>query len=103
MSRIHEALKKAQEERAAHQSERDPAVQESAAEGTISASTSSAPPQSPTAVLVAPDLPVNGHADQNGGPLTFESLLARSRQRNWNPDPAMLLFAGGASSDFGAR
>jgi protein-tyrosine kinase len=111
MSRIHEALKKAQEERAAQQSERDPAAQESAAEVSTSSSPASSSAQvsapisapvsspAPSAVLVAPDLPVVTRASQNGGPLTFESLLAHSRQRNWKPDPAMLLFANGDGDD----
>lgn len=107
MSRIHEALKKAQEERAAQQAERDSVAQESAAEvasspvqPAVSAPASAiVPAPAPASVLVAQDFPPMGHAEHNGGPLTFESLLARSRQRNWRPDPAMMLFANGDSED----
>jgi protein-tyrosine kinase len=84
MSRIHEALKKAQEERAAQQ----------AARGTNSQD--GAEPQSsfaPAALLEAPE---NGAAEliaQPAGPITAEMLLARCPQRRWKPDPSVLLFA----------
>jgi len=107
MSRIHEALKKAQEERAAQQAERVPVAQEPAAEVAsppvqlaVSAPVSAPVPAPASATMLATqDFPPMGHAENNGGPLTFESLLARSRQRNWRPDPAMMLFANGDSED----
>lgn len=98
MSRIHEALKKAQEERAAQQSERNTSAQHDSSEQAAM----------PSAVVVqaalleapevsAPAAPVQQR--QNNGPLTIEGLLSRTRQRRWAPDPGMLLFSGGDSDD----
>jgi protein-tyrosine kinase len=87
MSRIHEALKKAQEERAAQQAVRganglDPVDQ--------------APQSSfaPAALLEVPDAPLVMEPETRlAGPITVEMLLARCSQRRWNLNPDMLLFA----------
>jgi protein-tyrosine kinase len=85
MSRIHEALKKAQEERAAQQ----------AAHGTNSVD--AVDPQSQNsfaraALLEAPEESAIGTVGQPDGPIMIEMLLARCPQRRWKPDPSMLLF-----------
>jgi protein-tyrosine kinase len=85
MSRIHEALKKAQEERAA-QAARGGNSQDP---GEAQSQTSYAPAallEAPEAVPVEPVL-------QHDGPLTIEMLLARCPQRRWKLNPDMLLFA----------
>ncbi len=86
MSRIHEALKKAQEERAAQQ--------------TIPGTSAPIPPadvlslpSTPTAVMDVPILAPSLPADQFTGSITYEMLLARCPQRHWKPDPSALLFS----------
>jgi protein-tyrosine kinase len=86
MSRIHEALKKAQEERAAQQAARGPNSQESAEQQPMASA-------APAALLESPDIISIAPAELSSGPITIEMLLARCRQRHWNPDPALLLFA----------
>ncbi len=93
MSRIHEALKKAQEERAVQQTERNLSGQATAPE-VASVSTSA-----PAALLEAPEIPVAMPLQPSDVPWTFESVMARSKQRRWNPDPALLLFADGDNDD----
>jgi protein-tyrosine kinase len=86
MSRIHEALKKAQEERAAQQAVR----------GTNSQDANESQSQTyfaPAALLEAPEAPAAEPASQINGPMTIEMLLARCPQRRWNLNPDMLLFA----------
>jgi protein-tyrosine kinase len=86
MSRIHEALKKAQEERAAQQTNRSTAVPESFESAVFL-------PSTPTAVMEVPALPSSLPADQSTGPLTYEMLLARCPQTRWTSDPSALLFS----------
>ena len=79
MSRIHEALKKAEQERALSQPtprvENSSIILEPAAEpARVIASTS-------VLVGAAPTLGLN-----------YESLLARCPQTRWNPDPKTMLF-----------
>jgi protein-tyrosine kinase len=86
MSRIHEALKKAQEERAAQQMNRGTAAPDF--------SESAAPlPTTPTAVMDVPAFAPSLPTDHLTGPLTYDMLLARCPQVRWNPDPSVLLFA----------
>jgi capsular exopolysaccharide synthesis family protein len=82
MSRIHEALKKAEQERA--QSQPAPRTE-------TPASVMDAPAQSPAAVSVAT-------ASSAAAPilgLSAESLLNRSRLTRWNPDLKTMLFFNG--------
>jgi protein-tyrosine kinase len=95
MSRIHEALKRAEQERAASQggrgdsapvmdlpaSEPEPAMTETAhAAGTS------------TAAGTAP-APVNGQGMPSfSNPFTFDTLLARCAQSEWKPDAKTMLF-----------
>lgn len=87
MSRIHEALKKAQEERAAQQAIHG-------ANGHEAAEPQSQNSFAPAALLEVPETPV---AVDPGtallGPITIEMLLARCPQRRWKLNPDMLLFA----------
>jgi capsular exopolysaccharide synthesis family protein len=86
MSRIHEALKKAQEERTAQQS-----IRNANAQGAVSDVPAHA--LSPTAVMEVPVLTPSLPEGQITGSLTYEMLLANCRQENWTPDPKALLFA----------
>jgi protein-tyrosine kinase len=85
MSRIHEALKKAQEERAAQQAAHG-ANSNGAAEHQPAISAAPAGLLEPPEAIVAPP------AALPAGPITIEMLLARCRQRQWNPNPSLLLF-----------
>ena len=95
MSRIHEALKKAEQERAATQG------------GSIPPSFVTTPVDDPpslrsgvpasTVTPATPDVP--GIA-AFASPFSVDTLLARSAQQEWKPDPATMLFLNG---DDGAR
>jgi protein-tyrosine kinase len=82
MSRIHEALKKAEQERAMSQPEgRGTPVRE-------------APVDIPSAIANAMtgDTPLSVPSPAIG--LNAESLFARTRQTRWSPDPKVMLFFG---------
>lgn len=80
MSRIHEALKKAEQERAMNQ----PATRVETASSVLEPSTEPAGVMAAavSAAIAAPAF-------------TGESLLSRSRQTTWNPDLSKLLFLSG--------
>jgi len=85
MSRIHEALKKAQQERGTGaSSELPPAVAEPAPVRETA-------PAAPSATIGAPELPAPG-AVAADKPITLEALAARCPRHRWNPDPQSLLF-----------
>jgi protein-tyrosine kinase len=87
MSRIHEALKKAQEERAAQQAVRS-------ANGQEAAEPQSQNSFAPAALLEVPETPAAVEPSTGlTGPITIEMLLARCPQRRWKLNPEMLLFA----------
>ncbi len=94
MSRIHEALKKAEEERASSQGG---AVQPSFATAPVTDppvfAETSAQPVAPAA-LPHPGMPAFA------SPFSIDTLLARCAQQEWKPDPATMLFLNG---DDGAR
>src|SRR6266404_8517305 len=82
MSRIHEALKKAEQERAMSQ----PSVRTDAPPSILE-------PSPEPALVIANGSSMSGSAA--AAILTPESLLARSRQTNWKPDPKTMLFFAG--------
>ena len=86
MSRIHEALKKAEQERAmaepVQRAESAPVLVE---ERVVDAE----PPANLPSISAAPMV------------MTPEILLARSRQTKWNPDPKTMLFFGGEEHVYG--
>lgn len=86
MSRIHEALKKAQEERAAQQAVRGASPQDAN-------ESQSQTYFAPAALLEAPEAPAVEQIAPLDGPVTIEMLLARCPQRRWKLNPDMLLFA----------
>lgn len=99
MSRIHEALKKAEQERAAMQGSAAPPanyVPETAPGEPVMPET----PRVSAAALAAGALGNVGMPAFSGSSFTPDTLLARSSQLEWTPDPATMLFMNG---DDGAR
>ncbi len=82
MSRIHEALKKAEQERALSQ----PAVRVEIGQSVLE-------PSSELSGTIAAATSFNPFAP--GGIVTPESLLTGSRKTNWTPDPKTMLFFSG--------
>jgi protein-tyrosine kinase len=96
MSRIHEALKKAEQERAA-------------AMGGVAPSGVAVPPPEPAVfpeavVPPAPDTAAGAAAmPAFAAPYSLETLLARCPQLEWKPDPAATLFMNGNESAKGTE
>src|SRR5215470_16222295 len=90
MSRIHEALKKAEQERASAQG------------GTVPSSFASAPVAEPPAYedAIVTATPPNLGMPEFAGGLGLETLLARCAQPEWKPDLQTMLFMNGSD---GAR
>ncbi len=94
MSRIHEALKKAEQERAATQG------------GAVQPNFASTPVAEPPVFTQTPAAPMTPAAMSQSGmpafgsPFNTDTLLARCAQLEWKPDPATMLFLNG---DDGAR
>jgi capsular exopolysaccharide synthesis family protein len=97
MSRIHEALKKAEEQRATSQGSHAEAAQVV----DIPASEPLAPPvaQSPPfpAVPAPPAMP------SFGASFTFDTLLARCAPANWSPDAKTMLFFNAEEQAYGTE
>lgn len=88
MSRIHEALKKAEQERAANQMLASPA--------NSTAAPVAEPPILPDEPVRSPDpLALNAMMPALSGSYSMENLLARCPQMEWKPDPDAMLFMNG--------
>jgi len=87
MSRIHEALKKAEQERAANQG------------AAPQASAPAAPVMDLPGAAAVQEIPAAGLQSSSapffGSPYSVDSLLARPSQHEWKPDPATVLFLTG--------
>lgn len=94
MSRIHEALKKAEQERAASQGGQVEPVANEERFAETAPSFQHAPPMENPAAMPAGTLPV-GTMPAFSSQVTADTLLARCAQGNWSPDPKTMLFAGG--------
>lgn len=93
MSRIHEALKKAEEERAAAQHG-----------GYVETLTVPAPTKAPSIEAVTVhDSPAQTPNTPFTSALTYDSLLARTAQRRWSPDPKTMLFFDEDEQAFGTE
>ena len=105
MSRIHEALKRAEQDRAASQggrvdspvtdlpvTEPVPAMPETARIPTASSATATA--AAPAASATAPTF---------SNPFTFDTLLARCTQAEWKPDAKTMLFFNGEENALGTE
>src|SRR5215831_3866711 len=85
MSRIHEALKKAEQERAA--------TQRGVAQSTV------APALEPPTVLEIPMISTPNQGKPGlPDPFNLETLLSRSTQTEWKPDLTTMLFMNGNDS-----
>jgi capsular exopolysaccharide synthesis family protein len=93
MSRIHEALKKAEQERATTQG------------GSVQPSHPSAPVADPPvlAEMPAPFTAPNQGMAGFASPFTLETLLARCPQSEWKPDLRTMLFMNGNDSSIGTE
>ena len=100
MSRIHEALKKAEQERAATQggAQADFAVSPvTAAPLVVEESASVATAVAPSSSAPSPAMPVFG------SPFSLDTLMARCSQMSWKPDPATMLFSNGEDAARGTE
>jgi capsular exopolysaccharide synthesis family protein len=100
MSRIHEALKKAEQERASTQGG-------GALPGFASAPVAEHPlagnaPVGPATAVAAPSMPSPG-MPVFASPFSLDALLAGSVQSEWTPDPSTMLFLNGDDSARGAE
>ena len=97
MSRIHEALKKAEEERALSQGSQPssfpPAVSASAPAAIVDEAPASA----------ASSVPFSAPMPSFGTPFTLDTLLARAPQLDWQPDGKTMLFFNGNESARGTE
>src|SRR5438309_9301542 len=90
MSRIHEALKRAEQERVASatgQLDQGQAAVVAPLQPAAPAMTGAA-----TAAAVTDPVAVAGHVPSFGSTFTFDTLLARCGQSQWNPDAKTMLF-----------
>jgi capsular exopolysaccharide synthesis family protein len=91
MSRIHEALKRAEQERAASQTAQRSDRQ--AEHASVSSVIEAAPPPS---ILPRPILPHHNIAltetEPVLGPLQFDALWGKCSRRDWKPDPNLIVF-----------
>jgi capsular exopolysaccharide synthesis family protein len=95
MSRIHEALKRAEQERAASQGgrvEHTPAVDTPGVDLTPVMPETANPGVASAAVAAAPATRAAQGMPSFSNPYTFDTLLARCAQGEWNPDPKTMLF-----------
>ncbi|HEX3320627.1 MAG TPA: CpsD/CapB family tyrosine-protein kinase [Terriglobales bacterium] len=97
MSRIHEALKKAEQERASSQGVPSESTPLAEREVEHSPAFSSA-----TAVQSAPN-PASETMPAFTSQVTADTLLARCAQGNWNPDPKVMLFVSGDDQKAGTE
>jgi capsular exopolysaccharide synthesis family protein len=92
MSRIHEALKRAEQERSASQTAQRSDRQ--ADHASVSSVIETARPL--PSILPKPVLPHQSdpqiEAEPVAGPLQFDSLWAKCSRRNWKPDPNLVVF-----------
>jgi len=101
MSRIHEALKKAEQERAA--------TPGGAGQPSFATTPVADPPvfaETPAAAaMVAPADPALGHPGMPAfaSPFGVDTLLARAAQQEWKPDPTTMLFLSGDDSACGTE
>src|SRR6266849_2766229 len=98
MSRIHEALKRAEQERAASQGGH---VESLHTMDVPAVGSAGAPPVIERAPLSTPASAAAVPAFSNA--FTFDTLLARCAQSEWNPDPKSMLFFNEDERKYGAE
>jgi len=98
MSRIHEALKKAEQERAA--------TQGGAVQPNLATTPVAEPPvfgESPAEVAAAPNGVARAGMPAFASPFNTDTLLARCAQLEWKPDASTMLFMNGDDSARGTE
>jgi capsular exopolysaccharide synthesis family protein len=90
MSRIHEALKRAEQERSASQGHPDALPM---AQAPLGENAGMAADAGSVAAVMAPS--VSSSMPGLSSPFTFDTLLARCAQSTWTPDPTTMLFFHG--------
>ena len=106
MSRIHEALKRAEQERAASQGTRTDAspVMDLPAQEPDPVAGDGARPAMPSASVNAVSPPPGGHGMPSfSSPFTLDTLLARCTQCEWKPDAKTMLFFNQEENALGAE
>ena len=106
MSRIHEALKRAEQERAASQGTRTDAspVMDLPAQEPDPVAGDVARPAMPAASVNAVSAPPGGHGMPSfSSPFTLDTLLARCTQCEWKPDAKTMLFFNQEENALGAE
>jgi protein-tyrosine kinase len=93
MSRIHEALKKAEQERASSQGERVPSSYATTPVADVGGYED----------IEVNRVPPNLGMPELGGPFSLETLLARCPQTGWSPDLQTMLFMNGNDSAKGTE
>jgi len=94
MSRIHEALKKAEQERAASQGgPAQPSYAATAEEPPMAPA--DVPPAAVSAAVHTASAPLTSAMPSFASSFSLDALLARCPQLRWNPDPKTMLFFNG--------
>jgi capsular exopolysaccharide synthesis family protein len=96
MSRIHEALKRAEEERAAGQGGQPDIT----AAANVAVATD---PMGSSPVMDHPHVNLQSAMPAMGSPFTFDTLLARCAPMNWSPDLKTMLFFNPEEQGFGTE
>src|SRR5580704_10457205 len=99
MSRIHEALKKAEEQRASSQGGQAEAAQVV----DIPASELLVPPLTQGPPLAAAPAPAAPPIPSFGASFTFDTLLSRCATVKWSPDVKTMLFFNGQEQAYGTE
>src|ERR1700689_1739692 len=95
MSRIHEALKRAEQERVAGQTAPETERKSERSVGRAAVQTAAPPPLShvPVAQAVLPHLTTSRSEPEPGtGPLRFDDLWAKCSRVEWGPNPNVIVF-----------
>jgi protein-tyrosine kinase len=101
MSRIHEALKRAEQERAASQGGRGGSAP--MAEAAAAIPPAAEPPGISSLAAAVPASPSSHLTPASGNPLTFDMLLARCALEQWRPDAKTMLFFNEDENRFGVE
>jgi protein-tyrosine kinase len=103
MSRIHEALKKAEQERAASQGGQAQPGFAPSAPAEPYASIADEPPVAVAAAAASTGAPFTATMPSFASPFSLDALLARCPQLGWQPDPRTMLFFFGEDSARGTE
>jgi capsular exopolysaccharide synthesis family protein len=104
MSRIHEALKKAEQERAASQGgSAQPSFAPETHESPLATATVEETPVMPSRAVNAGGVPLTSSMPTFTNPYSLDALLARCPQLQWKPDEKTMLFFNGDDNACGTE